>query len=93
MDLSIQSYLSKFELKAKRGTERTDMIAEIVDIVNKERFGTKFPKVSFITIYKKVEHLDDSSLRYTLSICNDAKRRTNNFSKCFFGSLKVKSVV
>lgn len=93
MDLSIQSYLSKFELKAKRGTERTDMIAEIVEIVNKERFGTKFPKVSFVTILKKVEHLDDSSLRYTLSICNDSKRRTNNFSKCFFGCLKTKKEV
>ncbi len=78
------------KFKPKRGDYRSDMIKEIMDNVNKERIGTKFTKLSYIAIKKKVDHLDDSAVAYTLSICKDSKNRTGSFSKCFFGCLKVK---
>lgn len=94
--MNIQDILkSRFQLesKPKRGDYRSDMIKEIMDNVNKERIGTKFTLLSFIAVKKKVEHLDDSSLAYTLSICKDSKNRGKGFSKCFFGCLKVKKNV
>ncbi len=86
--------------KKKRGTYWTDLVKECVDVINKERYGSKFPQVSFIAIRSKVAHLDDASLSYLVSICKDAKNRKvmnkegvlvqGSFSKVFFGVLKVR---
>ena len=90
--MNIEEILKAKLLQNKRGDYRSDMIKEIMDFINKERIGTVFKKTNYVTILKKVEHLDDSSLAYTLSICKDCKNRGGSFGKCFFGCLKPKNV-
>lgn len=91
MKLGIQELVRNiFINRRKRGTYRTDLIKEIMDTINSERLGTKFKQVKFIQISEMVRHLDDNTVAYTVSICKDSRRRTGSFSKCFFGSLKVR---
>ena len=76
--------------KIHKGTERSDMIKQFMDLINKEREGTKFKKVNYITINMKLTHLSLNDLYYFMSECKDYKNRHGSFSKCFFGALKVK---
>lgn len=99
--MHIAELLKNRVIKPKRGTRWTDMVKECVDIINEERSGTKFRKVSFIVIRNKVEHLNDDDLAYFISICKDGKNRKyknkegfmvqGSFSRVFFGALKVKT--
>lgn len=82
--------LLKERMTVRKGTWRTDMVQEFVDAINKERLGTKYKKVSFVVIFKKLQHLNDQDVSYFLSVCKDTKRRSGSFSKHFFGALKVK---
>jgi hypothetical protein len=74
-----------------RVTERGLLLTEITDTINAERKGTKWKPVTIKQVAVKVGHLKEiSDLTFLLSICKDSKRRCGSFSKCFYGSLKVK---
>lgn len=81
-------------VKPKARSPRGELIDQFVEELNLER-GTgyfkdkkwhKLTKLTFMAVRQKVEHLNDEDLRYLWSIC----RSSSNFSKVFFGSLKVK---
>lgn len=77
--------------KKRFKTERHYILSEFVDNINKERIGTKYKLVTGRFIAIKLSHLkDNGTLYYFLSICKDYKNRQGSFSKCFFGSLKIK---
>ena len=91
MQNNLFSVLEKYKAPIKKlGTYRTDMVKEIMDIINKEREGTKWKKMSYVAVNNKLIHLEDDAVAYTLSICKDSKNRCGSFSKCFFGCLKIK---
>lgn len=84
--------LKDFNLEKKEiKSERAEIISQFVDEINKEREGTKWQPVTGKGIAMKVSHIKEKSdLYYFLSVCKDYKNRGGSFSKCFFGSLKVK---
>lgn len=72
----------------KRGSQRADLIQQFVDQINKDRIGTKFKPVTGKGIAMKLSHVKDiGDLYYFYSVCKQYK---GGFSKCFFGSLKIK---
>lgn len=80
-----------FELpKTKITNERQFLLSQFVEEINKERIGTKYKSVTGRGVAMKLAHLKTRDLPYLMSICRDAKNRRGSFSKCFFGSLKVK---
>ncbi len=61
--------------------------------INKERVKDKRRLVSFMSIYKKVEHikeLDDLRWFYKQCWVYKNKKKENSFGKCFYGSLKIR---
>lgn len=72
-------------------SERADIIRQFLEEINKERIGTKFKPMTGRGVAIKLGHIkDNGTLYYFLSTCKDAKNRRGSFSKCFFGSLKVR---
>lgn len=72
-------------------SERAWIISQFVEEINKERIGTSFKPLSGRVCAIKLSHLKDNhTLYYFLSTCRDYKNRKGSFSKCFFGSLKIK---
>lgn len=89
----ISNFIKPYEkdkTKKSRATERGDLLTYFTECVNKERDGTKYKKVRIPFIATKVSHLSTADLYYLRSSCDDARRRGYGWSKCFFGSLKVK---
>ena len=77
--------------KSKITSQRAWIISQFLEEINKERIGTKFKPMTGRGVAMKLSHLtDNQTLYYFLSTCKDAKNRRGSFSKCFFGSLKVK---
>lgn len=82
-----------FEIqKTKITNERQFVIKQILEEINKERIGTKYKPMTGRGVAMKVSHIPTKDLYYLLSICKDSKNRCGSFSKCFFGSLKVKDL-
>jgi len=73
--------------KSKINSERASVIDEFVQAINQDREGTKYQPIKPRAIAIKVAHLKLPDLYYFLSKCKDYK---GSFSKCFFGSLKIK---
>lgn len=78
--------------KTKVKSERADIIRQFMEEINKERIGTKWKPMTGRGIAIKVGHLkDNKTLYYFLSQCKRYKNEgKGGFSKCFFGSLKIK---
>jgi hypothetical protein len=61
--------------------------------INQERSQQCLKNYSFIVILKKVEHIkeiDDLRWFYKQCLNYEKKKKGNTFSKCFFGSLKIR---
>lgn len=75
---------------SKISSERQMVLKEFVDEINKERIGTTWKPITGKAVAMKLSHVKSlQDLYYFLSNCRDYKARNGNFSKCFFGSLKV----
>lgn len=82
---------SKYQFPVKsRATERGEILKSILEKVNKEREGTKYKPLTLKGLAVKLSHLDVSSLCYLTSICKDYENRGDSYSKCMWGSIKVK---
>lgn len=80
--------------KSRIKSERASIVSEFVQEINKERIGSKYKPVTGRMIAVKLSHLkDNGTLYYFLSVCRDYKNRGGAFSKCFWGSLKVRPEV
>jgi len=75
---------------SKKGSERSDLIKQFMEEINKERAGTKFSKVNYMAVNMKLAHVPLKDLYYFMSDCKDYKNRHGSFSKFFFGNLKIK---
>lgn len=77
---------------SKIRSERSDIIRQFLEEINKERIGTKWKLMTARGVAIKVGHLKDNhTLYFFLSQCKDYKNRQGSFSKYFFGALKVRS--
>ena len=75
--------------ESKKLSKRAEIIEQFVIEINKERVGSKYPLVTGRMIAIKLSHLKViDELFYFMSICRDAKRRGDSFSRCFWGKLK-----
>lgn len=92
---SASSYLEEKVEKNKITNERQSVVKDFVEALNLTA-GTKYQKNGkWVTVKKvlpsyvayRLSHLDLQDLYFLLSSCKDAKC---GFSKCFYGSLKVK---
>lgn len=68
--------------------EKTCLITQAVNEINKEREGTKWKPVSYISVFRKLQKKTEFEIRLCLSNCKDYKNRNGSFGKCFWGSLK-----
>lgn len=73
-----------------RNTERGDLLVYFVQKINAERDGKKYKKVKIPYVAGKLTGFELRDLYYIKSICDDAHNRGYSWSKCFFGSLKIK---
>lgn len=65
-------------------SQRGCLITQIVNELSKEQ-PTKFMAVNM-----KLLGIPEGDIAYCLSNCKDYKNRNGSFSKCFWGSLKIK---
>ena len=77
--------LQKFETKKTKSSERAELIGEFTDLLNRERSGTKYKKLSYSFIGIKLAHVSISDLYFLLKRCKES----SSFGKVFFGSLKI----
>ena len=91
MELSL---FTKYQIpqQAKVLHERNLVLKDILDIINSERFNTKFKPYSGKLLGIKLAHVETKDLYYILSVGKDYKARHGSFSKYLFGSLKVKKI-
>jgi hypothetical protein len=68
--------------------KKSCLITQIVNEVNKERIGTKWKPVSYITVLRKLKGKTEYQVTTCISNCKDYKNRNGSFGKCFWGSLK-----
>lgn len=78
------------ELTKQCNSERSDVIRQFVEEINKERIGTKYKPLSPKAVAIKLSYLKLQDLYTFLSLCKDYKNRQQSFSKYFFGALKIK---
>lgn len=74
-----------------KGTERGELLQFITDKINLERKGTKYKQVKIVFIATKLKGFSLWDIYYLKSVCTDSERRGGNFSRTFFGSLKVQN--
>ena len=88
--LSASSLFGNYKLperKAKIVNERQAILAEALEKINRDRVGTKYKPMTGKGIAMKVAHVSTPDLKDFLMQCGKYK---GGFSKCFFGSLRVK---
>jgi hypothetical protein len=71
-------------------SERAEPIGYFADEINKERKGTKWPKVTYRYIGVKLAHLSVFDLYAFKRQLEDYQSRGKSFSMGFFGALKVR---
>jgi hypothetical protein len=89
--MDIPNYLDYLEKKADKkaiNNRRAFILSQIVDEINKERLGTKYPIVKPKMIAIKTSHLGVEELDWFHHNCLEYKQRNGSYSKFFFGSLK-----
>ena len=87
----ISSFLKVPKKPTGPNSERSELVGFFADEINKERKGTKYPKVTYRYIGVKLAHLSVFDLHYLKSTLEDYRARGNSFSRGFFGSLKVRT--
>jgi hypothetical protein len=89
--MDIPNYLDYLEKKADKkaiNNRRAYLISLMVDEINKDRIGTKFPAIKPKAVAIKTSHLGISELDWFHHNCLEYKQRNGSYSKFFFGSLK-----
>ena len=64
------------------------IIKDYVDAINAERKGTKWRPITWISIYRKVKHLNIHQLESFYQDCLKYKKTKGSFAKLFYGKLK-----
>ena len=83
---SINESLKNRDVKELLKHPRLKMLDEFHRRINTERVATDMKKLPISAIAVKTSHLSVQDMTYLLKMCSQSK----NFSRCFFGSLKVK---
>ena len=86
--LQITPLFIDLERKPTKTSERSEMIGKFADQINLQRKG-KYRPLGYAYIGMRLSHLSLRDLHYLWSVCSDADRRGDSFSKVFFGSLKA----
>ncbi len=84
---SLDDYLKKHDIKALAKHPRLKMLDEFHRRINAERKAADMRPFPVKVIAIKTAHLSVDDMAYLLKRCSQSA----NFSKCFFGSLKVKN--
>ena len=72
-------------------SERALVLFDLIKEINKEREGTKYKPVNPQFIAIKTSHLKLRDLKWLFQTCEKYKKEgKGNFSKAFYGMLKVK---
>lgn len=85
MERSLFDKYQKLETK-KVNSERADLIQQFLLKVNQGREGTKYKPMTARGIAVKLGHIPTKDLYFFIKKCEQSKC----FSKCFWGSLKIK---
>jgi hypothetical protein len=89
--MELQNYIDELQKKAEKkqiNSRRAFIISLMVDEINKDRIGTKFPAIKPKAVAIKTSHLGISELDWFHHNCLEYKQRNGSYSKFFFGSLK-----
>lgn len=84
---SLDEHLKKHEVKEIFKHPRLKMLDEFYRRINAERKAEDMKTLPMSAIGVKTSHLSIEDMAYLLKRCS----QSSNFSKCFFGSLKVKN--
>jgi hypothetical protein len=71
----------------KANSNRAHLIEQFLERLNPGRKQAGYPELTPARLGKMVAHLSDDDLYFTFNTCS---KYNGPFSKCFFGSLKVK---
>ena len=83
---SLDDQLKRFNVKELAKHPRMKMLDEFVRRINAERIAVDMKALPVSAIAVKTSHLSVEDMAYLLKRCS----QSTNFSKTFFGSLKVK---
>jgi hypothetical protein len=83
---SLDENLKKRDIKALLKHPRLKMLDEFYRRINAERKAADMKELPMSAIGVKTAHLSLEDMAYLLKRC----AQSSNFSRCFFGSLKVK---
>jgi hypothetical protein len=89
--MEIPNFINYLESKSDKkaiNNRRAFILSQIIDEINKERFGTKYKLVKAKAIAIKTSHLGVEELDWFHHNCLEYKERAGSYSKFFFGSLK-----
>lgn len=82
----MKSLISGYSIgKRKRMSERSLMIERLLNRLNSDRKGTKYPPLKASGLAYKLSHVKTRDLYHLWSICQQAK----HFSACFWWSIKA----
>lgn len=77
-----------FKLQPQRGTERGELLEYFTEVVNCERDGKKYKKLTVKYMGMKLMHLSKDDLYYMRSVMQDMERRGGKAAKWFWWSTK-----
>ena len=83
---TLQNYLGENRIKEIAKHPRFKILDILHKRINEERKGTKYKPLTVRAIAVKTAHLSLEDLDYLLKRC----QQSSNFSKVFFGSLRVR---
>jgi len=83
---SLDEHLKKHEVKELFKHPRLKMLDEFYRRINAERKAQDMKALPMSAIGVKTSHLSIEDMAYLLKRCS----QSSNFSKCFFGSLKIR---
>lgn len=87
INFNLDKYKTRKEEKTKIVNERQDLIKQFLDRINGERIGTPYKQMTARGVAIKVAHIKTNELYSFYKKCEEYK---GDFSKCFFGILRVK---
>ena len=84
---SLDQHLKEFDAKKLLKHPRLKMLDEFNRRINAERKAADMKELPVRAIAVKTSHLSVDDMAYLLKKCS----QSSNFSRCFFGSLKIKT--
>lgn len=84
---SLDEHLKKHKIKELFKHPRLKMLDEFFRRINAERKAADMKEFPIQAIAVKTSHLSVEDMAYLLKMCS----QSSNFSKCFFGSLKIRN--